>query len=175
MTLKVAAFRADGMRMGEQRRDQVPRAAPPAAHSDGECFTGIAALLWEERELLGQVLFKLVEEHLIAASGDARWLAKADAELRIALRQVEDSELIRAAELEALARRLGASAETTLRELGEQAPEPWAAMLVEHRDALRALLTEIETVSAGNRRLLLAGSDAARETLERIGAAVTAP
>ena len=37
-------------------------------------------------------------------------------------------------------------------------PEPWPAILVDHRDALRQLLQEIERTAAENQRLLELGA-----------------
>jgi hypothetical protein len=140
--------------------------SPMTSESDrADAFAAVAALLWDEREALEQLLFKLVEEQLILVSGSTRWLNRADAEVRTAVTSLRASEVLRAAEVDALARRLELPAETTLVELAEKAPEPWPLVLSEHRGALRGLVLEIDAVAAENRRLLVASAHAVSETL----------
>lgn len=147
-------------------------AAGAPAEQAADTLAGISALLWDERDLLGHLLFKLVEERLVLTSGQTRWLAKADDELRAAAADLQGVELLRAAGVDALSRHLGVPIGTTLRGLAEQAPEPWSSILTAHREALRDLVAEIETVAEQNRELLTAGADTAQETLARISAAV---
>jgi hypothetical protein len=138
-----------------------------------DSWAQLCTLLWSERGLLEHLLFKLTTEQLVVASGSTRWLNQADDELQIAVAAMQDSEVIRAAEVDLLTRRVGAGPDTTLRELAETAPEPWGMLLADHREALRALALEIQTVAAENRRLLQAGADATRETLDRVGSLVS--
>jgi hypothetical protein len=146
-----------------------PATVPTAA---ADAFAAIAAVLWSEREALEDVLFKLVEEQLVLRTGTTRWLNRADSEVRAALDRMRSHEVIRAAEVEALAELLRLPLETTLAELAELAPEPWPQLLTEHRVALRTLVDEIHSVADENRRLLNAGAQAVRETLDHLGRAV---
>jgi hypothetical protein len=130
-----------------------------------DAFAAVAALLWDEREALEQLLFKLVEEQLILVSGSTRWLNRADAEVRVSVTALRASEVMRAAEVDGLARRLDLPVETTLGELADRAPEPWPLVLIEHRDALRELVVQIDAVAAENRRLLVASAHTVSETL----------
>ncbi|MGH8960015.1 MAG: flagellar protein FlgN [Jatrophihabitantaceae bacterium] len=141
-----------------------------ADHAD--VFAAVAGVLWSERETLDRLLFKLVEEQLVLAAGSTRWLNQADQEVRNAMERLRLGEVIRAAEVSALAESLNLPLETTLAELATIAPEPWPFVLTEHRTALRTLVAEIEAVAAENRRLLHAGAHAIRETLDRLGDAV---
>lgn len=131
-------------------------------------FAGVAALLWDEREMLTHLLYKLVCEQHVLRTGAVRWLAAADDEVRAALLQLRECEVLRAVEVDDIATRLGVPAETTLRELADIAADPWGALLTDHREALRELVAEITTTTAENRRLLQAGADAARETLGQV-------
>jgi hypothetical protein len=135
-------------------------------------FAAVSNVLWSERETLEHLLYKLVAEQLVLTSGATRWLNHADAEVRAALDRLRASEVIRAAEVEALALAIGLPLETSLGELAEAAPEPWSTVLADHRTALRQLVFEIEGVGAENRRLLSAGAKAIRETLDHLGLAV---
>jgi len=135
---------------------------------DTEAFAAVCNILWAEREMLETLLFKLVEENSILTSGSTRWLNRADAEVRAAVDQLRAAEIMRAAEVESLALVLNLPVETTLAQLAEVAPQPWPPVLTQHRWALRALMQEIEAVTADNRRMLEAGSKAIRETLENL-------
>ena len=129
-------------------------------------FPEVASLLWREREVLERVLFKIVQEKLILAAGQTRWLGAASRELEAALHDLRGSEVVRAAEVDALATQLGLSPGIALAELAEVAPEPWNEILLEHRDALRQLAAEIDTATAEARQLLDAGAGAAQDTLD---------
>lgn len=122
-------------------------------------------MLWRERDALHFLLFKLVSEQLIVASGRTKWLAQANEEIEFALEQLRGTEVLRAAETDALAEQLNLPTPTTLAQLAESAEEPWATLYIEHRRALLELMGEIEQVTAENRRLLTAGARAVRETL----------
>ena len=137
-----------------------------------EAFSTVASMLWSEREVLEKLLFKLVEEQLIVSSGSTRWLHKADDELRAAVEEMRAGEIVRSAEVDTLVRRLGLPVETTLAQLAEFAPEPWGTVLLEHREALRQLVLEVESVTAENRRLLQAGAQATRDILDHLSTSV---
>lgn len=122
-------------------------------------------MLWRERDALQLLLFKLVEEQLIVSSGRARWLPQANEEIEFALEQLRGTEVLRAAETDAIAEELGLPSPATLTQLEAAADEPWATLYGEHRRALLELITEIEQVTAENRKLLAAGARAMRETL----------
>ena len=148
--------------------------AGTADEQTSDTLAGVSSLLWDERDLLSHLLFKLVEEQLVLTSGQTRWLAKADDELRAAVEQLQGVELLRAAGVDTLSRHLGAPIAATLRGLALRAPEPWSSILTAHREALHALVAEIDAVAEQNRGLLVAGADAAQETLDHISAAVHA-
>lgn len=153
--------------MTDSSRNAAHLAAAPSVDT-GDAFSAVTALLWREREVLERLLFKLVEQQLILTSGNTRWLNHADAEVRDAVASLQDHEIVRAAEVDALVRRHGLPADATLRQLAETAPEPWPMVLLDHREALRALTLEIDSVATENKRTLQAGESATREALEKI-------
>ncbi|MGI8666924.1 MAG: flagellar protein FlgN [Jatrophihabitans sp.] len=128
-------------------------------------FAEVSTMLWRERDALGLLLFKLVEEQLIVSAGRTRWLAQANEEIEFALEQLRGTEVLRAAETDAIAEELGLAVPPTLADLEAAAPEPWATLYGDHRRALVQLVAEVEQVTLENRRLLTAGSRAIRETL----------
>ena len=135
-------------------------------------FSEVSTLLWREREALHLLLFKLVEEQLIVSAGLTRWLAQANDEIEMTLEQLRGTEVLRAAEVDVLADELGLAAPPTLAELAELAPEPWATLFTEHRQALLQLVGEVERATGENRALLAAGARAVRQTLLSVGQAV---
>lgn len=137
-----------------------------------EAYASVSAALWDERDALETLLFRLVGEQLVLRSGATRWLNRADHDVRHAIDRMREAELVRAAETDALARAIAAAPEVTLGELAAGADEPWAGVLGEHRVALRSLVAEIRTVAAENRRLLDAGAGAVQETLDHLGESV---
>ena len=129
---------------------------------------GVAALasaLWDVREAMGLVLFKLAEERLVVAAGQTRWLADANRELENALELLHRCEVLRAMETAAVLDRLSMEPDSTLAELAVQVNEPWATMLLEHRESMLRLADEIADAVEENRRLLDSGAKMVRETL----------
>jgi hypothetical protein len=128
-------------------------------------FSEVSTLLWRERDALQLLLFKLIEEQLIVSAGQTRWLAHANNEIEAALDQLRGTEVLRAAEVDSIADDLGLSVPPTLAELEELAPQPWATLFAEHRQALLQLVDEVERATGDNRTLLAAGARAVRQTL----------
>ena len=133
-------------------------------------FAELASLLWREREILERVLFKIVEEQLVVAAGETRWLAAANREVEAAVHDLRISEVERAAEVDAMAAQLGLPAGRSLAVLAEHAPPPWDEILHDHRTSLRRLVSEIDSAAKEARRLLEAGGRAVQEALHAIDA-----
>jgi 2-succinyl-5-enolpyruvyl-6-hydroxy-3-cyclohexene-1-carboxylate synthase len=128
-------------------------------------FSAASNLLWQEREALELLLFKLVTEQLIVSAGQTRWLARANDEVEQVAEKLCSIEVLRATEVDVLTDQMGRDDLHTLAELAAAAPEPWASIFTEHRDALLKLVVQIEQASDENRALLIAGSRAVRDTL----------
>jgi hypothetical protein len=123
------------------------------------------SVLWCERAIVECVLFRLTAQQLLLKAGYTQWLAAASNDVANAMDELRETEVLRSADADALARVLGPATGATLGELAEAAPEPWASMLLEHRDALRELTAGIEVLSEQNRELLVAGAQAAHAAL----------
>lgn len=128
-------------------------------------FSELSSLLWQEREALELLLFKLVEERLIVAAGEAKWLAAANREVESVVEQLQAVEVQRAVEVELISRELNAGGDLSLNELAAAAGEPWAGILLDHRSKLTALVAEIDQAADQNRALLSAGARSIRETM----------
>ena len=128
-------------------------------------LTEVSNILWQERQLLELLLFKLEEEQLVLASGRSRWLNHATREVEMVLEEIKRAELARAMEVDSLAAELGLSPGASLRELSEVAEQPWKGILDQHRRAFLALTQEILALAQVNRDMLTRGQKATREAL----------
>jgi|KBSSwiStaDraftv2_1062776.scaffolds.fasta_scaffold105558_3 hypothetical protein len=138
-------------------------AVTPPENAD---WGAVASLLWTERDALETLLYRLVQERLLLAAGETRWLYRADAEVADVVAMLQGAEVLRAAELDELILEWGLPYDTTLFQLTELAPSPWDQVLADHRLVLRALMTEVQAATAEVRALLNAGANAIRETLD---------
>jgi hypothetical protein len=132
-------------------------------------LSDVSNILWQERQLLELLVFKLEEEQLVLASGRARWLSHATREVETVLAEIKRVELERAVLVADAGRELGLSGSPTLRELAGLTPSPWDGIFAEHRRALLALAQEIDTITKSNRDMLQRGNQAAREALASLG------
>jgi hypothetical protein len=101
-------------------------------------------------------------------AGIGRWLGIVDDEIRTAVLQLRTAELVRAAEVEVLIGILGLTVDATLDDLVAAASPAWGLVLAETRDALRALVAEIESGLGESRRLLAEAARAARDSLDQL-------
>jgi hypothetical protein len=129
----------------------------------------LSLVLWSERELMGQLSFKLEVQRLLLASGRTRWLANATREIDGLLATIQETEVLRAVAADEAAAALGLPPGQSLSALAAAAPEPWGALLMEHRDAFVAAAREIAELSEENKVLLTAGVRSARAALRSIG------
>lgn len=128
----------------------------------------LSLVLWRERELLEQLLYKLEVEKFVLTSGNSRWLAMATREVESVLESIGQIELFRAVTADEAAAAAGLAANPSIRALAEVGGEPWHTILGDHRDALVLYTREIADLVATNRELLTIGRQAARETLLRL-------
>jgi hypothetical protein len=136
-----------------------------AMETESMGFSEVSDLLWQEREALELLLFKLIEERLIVASGEIRWLPAANREVESVIEQLQSVEIRRAVEVEMMGREHGRNHTMTLSEIASVAGEPWATILLDHREHLLSLVAQVEQASGENRAMLTAGARAIRETL----------
>jgi hypothetical protein len=147
---------------GQQGR---ARLLDPAA-----AFASLTAALWNEREAIDQVLFKVVQERLLLEAPALRWLPRADEELAGAIRAMRVCAQDRATHVAHIAAGLGLPARCTLAALITHAPEPWPAVLSDHRTALRVLLRDLVTAASATRRQLRRSAADVRESLDEVRA-----
>lgn len=132
---------------------------PPTGLSD------LSQVLWQERETLELVLFKLEEQRLLLLHGQDRWVGHASRELDAALDQLSSMELNRALASAAAADELRVPDDAGLWELTAAAPAPWPSVIERHLAALVRLADEIVAVAASNRALLNEGLAGVRKVM----------
>jgi flagellar biosynthesis/type III secretory pathway chaperone len=129
----------------------------------------LSALLWQERELLELLVFKLEEEQLLLTSGKTRWLHHATREVEQVLERLRDTGLARAVHASGVATEWGIHDGASLRELAAAAPEgPWGELLTDHLRAMTVLVAQIAAVRDSNQQFLRAASRSTQETLAGI-------
>lgn len=135
-------------------------------------LTDLSSVLWRSRELLELLLFKLEEEQLLLAAGRSRWLAHATREVEVVLEEIRRTEVLRAAEVEAIGTSLGLGPNPSLTQLAEASPAPWPELLNQHRKAFLTLTAEVGALAEANRDILTTGARAARETMLAVAGSV---
>jgi hypothetical protein len=106
----------------------------------------LSSILLREREVLELLLFKLEQRQHLLTSGRTRWLAYATREVDLLEQQLRCVEVLRAAEVESVATRLGPRAGRTLARLVDAGPDAWSPVLAECGDDLRSLCAEIAVI-----------------------------
>ncbi|TRW45615.1 flagellar protein FlgN [Georgenia yuyongxinii] len=126
---------------------------------------GLSDVLWRERELLEQLLFKLEVEQLFLVTGRTKRLPLATREVEEVLDTIRAAELGRTVEVDEAASTLDLPAGVSLFDLAHAAPAPWDAILLDHRKHFIRLTSEINEIAQSNRDLLGSSHRAAQETL----------
>ncbi len=129
----------------------------------------LSQVLWREREMLEALAYRLEVERLVLASGRTRWLVNATRDIEDLIEDLRATEVLRAATADEAAAALGLTPNPSLAALAEAAPDPWSAILRDHREALIGLARDIAEASEDAKGLLTAGYRSARETLLAIG------
>ena len=123
--------------------------------SDASGFAAVCAVLWAERDVL-QALTRTVVVGRLAASqaapGSVLTPRRPSAGQRPTLERLRLHEVLRAAIVDAALAPL--TGPTTLAELAARAPEPWSTMLLEHRAALRDLVSDLDSLGVLRQRSL---------------------
>ncbi len=129
----------------------------------------LAAVLWRQRELLERLVYRLECEQLLLAAGRTRFLPLATSEVEMLISELSVLELQRAANADAVAREVGQPAGTGLEQLAAAAPPPWTGVLIEHRNTLLTLTSELTVLAETNRHLMSAGLQAVEQALAGLG------
>lgn len=131
-------------------------------------LSGLSSLLWRERDILDNLLFKLDVQQLLLMSGRSAWLVRASREIETALEQVRIIELERAVRFNEVARDLDLEASRSLAAIAEAAEEPWQGLLTEHYEAFLDLASRIQAITSLNRELAFSAQIATEAILTSI-------
>lgn len=119
---------------------------------------GLAELngvLWDERDLLEDLLFALRTEEWVIGAGHSRWVGRAGSRVEEVNDLLRLTDVLRAAESAAVAAELGLGPAPSLAELAECAGEPWRTVFLEQRAGLRAAADDISAVTVHTSRPVL--------------------
>lgn len=132
----------------------------------------LSNLLWQERQLLDRLLFKLKVEQMLLASGETRFLPMATAEAEEVLLATREAALARDVAAQSVAELFGLQEDAGLRDIATAAPAdtPWPEIFTKHLVALTALANEIKQVRDSNASIVAHASRSTQETLSTLGA-----
>lgn len=129
----------------------------------------LSLILWQERELLEKLLYRLEVEQLVMSTGQTRWLAHATRDVESVLEELRGTEILRAVAADEAAASVGLEPAPSLSELVERSAEPWKHILADHRDTFASLVSEITRLAEANKTLISAGVLAVRDVLLGLG------
>jgi hypothetical protein len=125
---------------------------------DRRALEELSRRLWEERQVVNHLLFKLTVTRLLLAADERRFVPQALEEVELAVEALRQGEYRRDEALRGLASLWSYDpAMLTLGELARRSPPPFDHTFAEHAVAFRDLAVEIDQVARENR--VLANSD----------------
>lgn len=131
-------------------------------------LSGLSSVLWRERDILENLLYRLDVQQMLLMSSRDMWLVRSSREIEDAIEKVRSIELERAVRFDQAARDLGLELSPSLTHLAEAAEEPWKGLLNEHYEAFTDLSARIQTVTALNRELAAAAQHATQAVMSSI-------
>lgn len=126
-------------------------------------------ILWQQRDLVLALIYRLEVQQLVLASGRTQWIARSTEDVDQAIEDIRRQEVARSGLVEDLAGLLGTPPDASLRELVDVAPEPWDAILAEHHTEFLRLANQAEDAARSNRDVLDQGLADVRDLLESYG------
>jgi len=140
-------------------------AATPLAGILGD----LSRLLWEQRELIGLLEFRLEVQQLLTIAGRPERLPLAISDIEGVMERIRMSEDVRLGVVAECSVLLGLGVGASLRELTAATPDPWNFVLEDHQTALLQLVASTEELAATNRELAAKGVTESRRAFETVG------
>ncbi len=127
----------------------------------------LSAVLWQERELLDVLEFRLEAEQSLLSAGKTRWIQRASDEIAALTAQIRKLNLVRDVEVAQLAEEWTLEDELpSLREIIAHAPDlVWHDIFSAHLTALLASIERIGALRDTNDHMLRAAIRSTQETL----------
>lgn len=136
----------------------------------------LASRLWDERQVVTYLLFKLTVTKLLLAADERRFVGDALREVDRTVELLRDGEARRDEAVRDLAEHWRVAPETlTLVEVARRAAAPLDHTFREHHDAFRSLAAEIEQVSRDNRALARTQVDEVTTAIDLLTGRESAP
>lgn len=130
----------------------------------------VSTILWRERQLLDQLVFKLDAQQMLVDGARDSWMVHASNELEALLEELRHVELVRAMEVDAVAVALGLRPNPSFSQLVAAAPAPFDETLSWHRLALVELAADVRERSRQNADALGRGHAAVSAMVASAGA-----
>lgn len=161
------ASNANGQ-LGDRRSTQIP---PMIAqhHLVELVLSELSHVLWQQRDLVTQLIYRLEVQRLLLTNGRADWIEYATADVNDALDDVRRQEEFRTELLSDLAPLIQTRPDATLRELISAVSAPWDTIFSEHHAAFLKLSAEAEDASRFNTDLLQRGLSDLGDLLSSFG------
>jgi hypothetical protein len=128
-------------------------------------------LLWRQRDVLSDVVYRLEVQQLLLVDGRDRWVDRSVEDLERALERVERYQRMQRDLLDELSVHLPVQGGSRLSEVVSVVPSPWDGILEEQQAALLVLITEIESASRDNVGLVRRGMAQVEEVMQQLGRA----
>lgn len=129
--------------------------------------TELSALLWQERELLDVLEFRLESEQALLGAGKTRWIQRASDEIATITSQLRRLNIVRDVEVAQLASEWGLEEPVpSLRQIISAAPDlVWHDIFTAHLAALLTSVDRIGVLRSANDQLLRSAIRSTQETL----------
>jgi flagellar biosynthesis/type III secretory pathway chaperone len=129
----------------------------------------LTSVLWRQRELLERLVYRLECEQLLVAAGRTRFLALATTEVEQLVDELAVVEVQRAAFADRVSVEAGLESGASLEDIAAAVQPPWTDVLLEHRNALITLTSELAVLAETNRHLMAAGLQAVEAAMASLG------
>lgn len=126
-------------------------------------------LLWRQRNVLSDFLYRLEVQQLLLVDGRDRWMDRCVEDLERAIERIGRYEEMQQNLLDELAPFLAIGRGSDLSDVVAAAPSPWDDMFDEHRAAFLVLINEIESASRDNHGLVRRALGEVAELLDMLG------
>ena len=132
----------------------------------------LAETLWEERQVVEQLLYRLTCAKLLLSADEQRFVARAIDEVEDEVRRLREVELLRAGVVQGVAELAGgADRDVSLETLARDTPGPWPRVFGDLRSDFLRLAEEIEATTAANRALATQALTRVRSSIDALSGA----
>lgn len=110
----------------------------------------LSNVLWRQRQLLDQLLFRLTVEQMLMSDRQLRWLNWAMNAVEDVLAALRECDVVRSMVLIDIAEELGLAHDATLQEISAAAGGAWSDIFEDHRRAFLEMTDEVRALVEAN-------------------------